>query len=155
MRAGNPEIPRWDAEALIKQAEDYADRKIASFAASYPQRSFNKYPSLAGYLEGQLKMVCEEANQLSGAGVKPDSGCEMTTRYLDDSPVQIMYEVQKAQPAILDPDHPGVGPGCEAAVNILQVFINGRWTDAAYINELTLRLWEESILESLAEEADE
>lgn len=116
---------------------------------------YSSFHMIAAAHEKTIRALATELNTLRGIGATPQNGCQITTKVFGDAEVLVEYECEGGQAAIYDADHPGVGPGCEASVNVLGVFINGAWCDAEdVVPAKTLQRWEVELLESLAEGAE-
>jgi hypothetical protein len=97
--------------------------------------------------ERTIRHLCAQLNELKGIGAKPQAGCHFAEVTMGDLTVTVEYEYEREErQTYWEPGHP-------ASLEILQVFLNGKWIDPRdFVAEKTLTQWEESIWESFADE---
>jgi hypothetical protein len=78
------------------------------------------------------RQVAELKSQLAtlrGDNATPQRGCKHHQTWIDDAPLLVEYEYRPPCAPIYDADHPGVGPGHDAEVSLVNVLVNGHWID--------------------------
>lgn len=88
--------------------------------------------SLADKLhENQLLVayLSEQVRTLKGENATPDRGCSITEIRVGDARLLVEYELEEGEPADDDVESPTAGPGADAVVRPLRVFVGGHWTD--------------------------
>ena len=105
-----------------------------------------------GRLTAEVRKLRDELAFMQGKGQRPQRGCEFSEQCLEDATVLVEYEYIREEDPIYDVDYPGVGPGHDAEVNVIQVLINGAWVDPHdCIAESVIERWEQQILEEVSE----
>jgi hypothetical protein len=84
-------------------------------------------------LARQVAELKTELATLKGDNATPQRGCRIAAAYFGEATVLCEYEFTPAEAPIYDADHPGVGPGHDDEVSLIQVFINGQWIDPGEI----------------------
>lgn len=110
---------------------------------------FTAWHMVADAHEKTIRLLAAELAVLQGHGQTPQRGSQHARLTLGDAEVLVEYEYIEAEAPIYDADHPGVGPGHDAEVNILNVFINGCWCDADdVVPDHVLHRWREELAEA-------
>ena len=70
---------------------------------------------------------------------------------LGDAEVRVEYEYQAGEESNYDSASPGVGPGRDASLTIIQVLVNGIWVDPNdIISTMQIERWKQKILDDKA-----
>lgn len=109
-------------------------------------------------LAQEVGRLTRELNQFKaqylGTGQRPQSGCRFSTVSAEESEVLVEYEFTPAEEARYDADKPGVGPGHDAELTVIQALINGQWIDPRKVfAESVVERWEERLMEEQMEVA--
>ncbi len=100
-------------------------------------------------LARDLALLRSDLATLRGTNATPQRGCRIVETWIGDATVLCEVEYTPATEAIYDADHPGVGPGHDAEVCLIQVFVTGHWIDptdfmsSAQIEAIEQRIYEE------------
>jgi hypothetical protein len=102
----------------------------------------------------RLTRRCEELAHdlatLKGENATPQRGCQFFSACVGEATVLCEYEYSAAEAPIYDADHPGVGPGHDADLALIQVLINGQWCDPTdFMSEAQIERIEQQILEAM------
>jgi hypothetical protein len=89
----------------------------------------------SSWLLVEAKNIAAELARLQGYGVEPQEGARMIRSTLHDSRVLVEYEHQPAEPDADD------SPGCDEEVNLLGVYVNGRFADPEFFEESVRERW--------------
>ena len=99
-----------------------------------------------------IRALRAELEALRVQGCVPQDGGAIATLTLGGASVLVEYEYLPAQQPIYDADHPGVGPGHDAELNLLNVFINGYWCDVEdVIPDAVAERWRVELLERVGD----
>lgn len=106
--------------------------------------------TLADKMAAKVADLGEQLRTLKGDNATPQRGCQFYTACVGEATVLCEYEYSAAEDPIYDADHPGVGPGHDAELALIQVLINGQWCDPAdFMSEAQIERIEQQILESM------
>lgn len=113
---------------------------------------------MSAALAQELGRVTQELNQLKaeylGKGQRPQSGCRFATVCAAEAEVLVEFEFIPAAEPIYDVESPGVGPGHDAELTIIQALINGKWIDPREVfDDRIVEQWEQSLIEEQLEAA--
>ena len=118
--------------------------------------ALHHYTGLAvSALENKVRELSAELAEWRGTHVRPQRGCRITSMILGDGEALVEYEYAEPAPDRCDPDAGNPGPGHQAEVNIIGVYINKMWLDAQeVIAPAVIERWQEVIAETEAEAAE-
>lgn len=92
--------------------------------------------------------------QYLGTGQRPQSGCRFSTVCAAEAEVLVEYEFTRAEEPRYDADKPGVGPGHDAELTVIQALINGQWIDPRDVfADSVVDAWEQRLMEEQMEAA--
>ena len=115
---------------------------------------YTAHHMVAAAHESTIRALVSQINELTGADCKPQPGCTFASMVFGAIEVLVEYEFTGAEEPIYDADHPGVGPGHDAEVSIINVLINGVWCDAEdVVPDATLERWRVQLIEQCSEAA--
>lgn len=125
-----------------------ASRLIEANIRAHTVDGYTAHHMVAAAHEQTIRTLAAELAELRGDGQRPQEGGHITTMIFGNAEVLVEYEFIDAEAPIYDADHPGVGPGHDAEVNVLNVFLNGFWCDAQdVVPEATLKRWERQLID--------
>lgn len=131
-----------------------ASRLIEANVRAHTVDGYTAFHMVAAAHETTIRALAAQLAALTGEGQQPQEGGQITTMTFGNAEVLVEYEFIDAEAPIYDADHPGVGPGHDAQVNVLNVFINGFWCDPQdVVPAETLKRWEETLVEQCTEAA--
>ena len=129
-----------------------AQGKIEQNIRAHSSDGYTAWHMVAQAHERTIRDLSAELAVLRGHGQTAQRGAYLTVKPFGDAEVLVEYEYTAGEEPIFDADRPGVGPGHDADVHVLGVFINGVWCDADdVVPPKTLERWECEFLESMAE----
>jgi hypothetical protein len=123
-----------------------ATHLISANEAENTQDGYHIWHMIAAAHAASIHLLAAKLNELQGVGAKPQAGCHFAEVAMGDLTVTVEYEYEREdRQTYWEPGHP-------ASLEILQVFLNGKWIDPRdFVSEKTLTQWEESIWESFEE----
>jgi hypothetical protein len=136
--------PKSAADRLIERI----DRESKAYRTSVDGGASIAESYARGMLEGELRAKMAELEALKGVGAKPQAGCGIVPVEMGAARVLVEFEMEPGERPVYDVESPMCGPGCGPTVSIIQAFVNGEWVDPDdYFQDLTIRHWEEQILD--------
>lgn len=128
--------------------------KLEQQADAYSTDPAVRCAYMVGLLRGELRSLCSQVSGYTGAGQKPQRGCEFATVCLEDAETLVEFEFTRAEEPVMDADSPLCGPGHPASLTIIQALINGVWVDPrGVLDEGLIERWEQKLTEQQLEAA--
>lgn len=90
--------------------------------------------------------LSRDLRTLKGENAYPQDGSHIARIVAGDSYVLVEYDLQPAEAPVYDLESPLCGPGCAEEITVLNLFVNGAWSDPS---DVRAALEDERLIESI------
>ena len=133
------------ATRILREAEALRNRNAQMVREDWQAQEI-------GFLESQIKRLCEDLDTFTGDSVKPSAGCDYGVIEHAGMDFRVEYEYEPLIPGRLSGPPENCYPDEGGALTIGAVLINGEWVDPREVfTDSVVEKWEETLYERCVE----